>query len=86
MIPERPHRSQIITLQRFAEFAMLIDQPEHAVTTMRAAADFGLIDVLWLDACPLFAPLKEEPRYRAIRAYVAARAAKVLTAFRAAAR
>ncbi|HSR98448.1 MAG TPA: protein kinase [Kofleriaceae bacterium] len=47
--------------------------------------DFGLIDITWLDGCPLFSPLAPDLRWRVIRDEVAERAARVLGAFRSAA-
>jgi len=81
---ERPHRFQIISLQRMAEMAVLIEQPGAALDTVRAAGEFGLLDVVWIDHCPLFSELRGDPAFAAIRATVAERAARVLAAFRAA--
>ena len=82
--PEQPHRFQIISLQRMAEMALVVEQPGAALDTLRAASEFGLLDVVWLDHCPLFVELRGEPAFAAIRATVAERAARVLAAFRAA--
>lgn len=81
--PERPHRFQVVGLQRLAEAAMLMDQQEAAFETLTAAASFGLVDVVWLDDCPLFSSLHGDPAFDAIRAVVAERASRMLTAFRA---
>jgi len=82
--PERPHRFQLIALQRLAEMAMLMDQHNAALHTLTAASQFGLIDVVWLDQCPMFTNLHGDPTFEAARAVVAERASRVLTAFRVA--
>ena len=46
--------------------------------------ELGLLDVTWLDGCPLFAPLVRDLRWRALRDDVAQRAARVLAAFHSA--
>ena len=82
--PDRPHRFQVVGLQRLAEMAILVEQREAALETLSAASQFGLIDVVWLDYCPLFTPLHADPGFQTIRDDVAARASRVLTAFRSA--
>jgi len=82
--PTSPHRFQIVSLQRMAEFALIIDQMDASMMALRAANDFGLIDVVWMDSCPLFTDLVSDPQFSAVRAEVSARASRVLSAFRAA--
>jgi serine/threonine protein kinase/tetratricopeptide (TPR) repeat protein len=84
MKPEKPHRFQVVALQRMAEIAAWMGRRAEVFTTLRAAADFDLIDIVWLDHCPLFTDLHGTPELAPIRATVAARAARVLAAFRAA--
>jgi serine/threonine-protein kinase len=43
----------------------------------------GLVDIVWMDVCPLFSVLREDPRYSALRATVAERAEKVAAAYSA---
>ena len=80
--PDRPQRMQVIGLQLMAEIAIVFGHHEHAIRALGKAADMGLIDVVWLDGCPLFAPFTGDRRWRAIRDEVALRAARVLAAFR----
>nr|MBA3454039.1 hypothetical protein [Deltaproteobacteria bacterium] len=83
--PSSPHRNQLVSLQRMAEMALIIEEPATAIDTISAASAFGLIDIVWLDNCPLFTRLRDEPSFREARAEVADRAWRVLSAFRAAA-
>jgi eukaryotic-like serine/threonine-protein kinase len=54
----------------------------HAWAMLDEAVAQGLIDLAWLDHLPLLAPLRGDPRFTALRAVVAARAAPVLAAWR----
>ena len=63
---------------------MVVEQREAAFEAMSAASRFGLIDVVWLDYCPLFTPLHGDPVFQTIRNDIAARASRVLASFRAA--
>lgn len=79
-----PQRFQVVMLQRLAELAVLMDQPDHAVQAMHASFDMGLIDLHWADSCPLLVDLGAHPGLAAMRARVAERAARLLAAYRAA--
>ncbi len=81
---ERPHRFQVVSLQRLAEMAMLMDQREAALDTLTAVCRLGLLDVVWLDHCPMLTSLHGDPTFDAARAVVVDRASRLLTAFRAA--
>ncbi|MBL8721418.1 MAG: protein kinase [Myxococcales bacterium] len=48
-----------------------------ALAELEVIAELPLVDVLWLDGCPLLAALRKEPRFAAVRALVAARAASM---------
>jgi len=82
---DRPRRMQVMGLQLMAEIAILLGHHDLALRALGQAADMGLIDVTWLDSCPLFAPFANDLRWRAIRDEIARRAARVLAAFHAAA-
>jgi serine/threonine-protein kinase len=83
--PDRPLRMQVIGLQLMAETALVLGSHDLAIRALARAADFGLLDITWLDGCPLFSPLTADLRWRVIRNDVALRAARVLAAFRSAA-
>jgi len=83
--PERPVRSQLMSLQLMTELSLMLDQHDLALRALGKAADTGLIDVTWLRACPLFAPITGDLRLQVIRDAVERRAAAMLAAFRVAA-
>jgi hypothetical protein len=67
-----------------AELAQILGHADLAISALGKAADRGLIDLVWLEHCSLFAPLAADLSFLAVRDTVAARAARVLAAFRAA--
>jgi len=52
------------------------------LVTLGRAVDAGLFDVLWIEGCPLLAPLRLDPRVRGLRKIVADRATAVHNALR----
>jgi TolB-like protein len=62
------HAAQIAT-ELFASLGQLDRAMEHA----RRAAALPLIDIEWLDLCPLLRPLRSRPDFAAVRARVQAR-------------
>jgi serine/threonine-protein kinase len=44
---------------------------------MRRAADASVFDIVWLERCPLFEPVRKMPGYEEIRAQIESRAAKI---------
>ena len=83
--PDRPMRSQLMSLQLMTELSLLLDQHDLAFRALGRASDAGLIDVTWLRGCPLFARVTGDLRWQAICDAVERRAAAMLAAFRAAA-
>ena len=79
----RPRRAAFLGFQILAEIAGLFDDPERALEAMAAGAAIGLVDVVWIDRCPLFATL-DPVRLRPIRDQIAANAARILGAYRSA--
>jgi hypothetical protein len=73
---------QVIGLQFMAEIAIILGHHDLAIRALARAADLGLMDITWLDHCPLFAALAMDLRWRAIHEAVAVRASAVLVAFR----
>ena len=67
------------------ELSLVLDQHDLALRALGKANDSGLIDITWLRACPLFAPITVDLRWLAVHDAVERRAAAVLAAFRAAA-
>ena len=81
---DRPRRIQLVALQRSTEAAALVGARDLALDNLGHAARLGLVDVGWVDLCPLFDDLRGDPRWQASRDRVAARAAAVRAAFDAA--
>ena len=81
--PDRPQRRAQFGMQLLAELAAALGRPDLAIIGLETALPIGLMDVTYLDRCPLFRDLDRE-RMRTLRAAVAARGARVLAAFRAA--
>jgi hypothetical protein len=69
-------------LQLLTEVALVRREPDLALEPLGVAARKGLMDIVWLDHCPLFGQLVDDPRFAPIRARVAERATRVLAAFR----
>ncbi len=83
--PNKPRRLQLVFLQRAIEITIVIDQRDRALDALVRCIDFGLIDIEWFERCPLLADLHAQPAAMAAREVLAARAGRVLAAFRAAA-
>jgi serine/threonine-protein kinase len=60
-----------------AELLARLGLREAALDDLAKSVAAGLVDVLWLDRCPLFAGLRGEPGFLAARAIVEARAAEI---------
>jgi serine/threonine-protein kinase len=83
--PGRPQRPQLAALQRLAEVAATMQQDAAIELMLRVAADGGLLDLVWLDKMPSFRRVAHQPWFLAVRAQVADRAARTLSAYRSAA-
>lgn len=59
--------------------AEVIDH-ERALAAVESAVGAGLVDISWLDYCPLLAPLRSDPRWAALRAQISARIQSVIEA------
>lgn len=71
-------RSRIYRLQLTAEmFAYCGTRDEALRTVEQAVVDAQLFDLMWLERCPLLAPLRKTPRWPALRTQVEQRAASV---------
>jgi tetratricopeptide (TPR) repeat protein len=79
-ITGRVRRRPIFFRQLKAEAYAYVGDDDVALLALDEAASLGLIDVVWLDRCPLFASLRRDERFAEIRARVEARASRVLDA------
>jgi len=80
-ITGRVRRRPLFYRQLKAEVFAYAGDVERAIAAIDEATSLGLIDVVWLDRCPLFASLRNNARFVELRAQVAERAALVLEAF-----
>ncbi len=78
--PDEGGRRMAFVFQIQMELAAYAGDHERALAALRRSVDAGLLDLAWLDACPLLAPLRGDPRFIAMREEVAARVAPVLAA------
>ena len=72
--PKTSPRARSIGLQALIEYHCLRHDYEKALPVLRSAVELGIIDILWMDICPLMTPLAELPGYAELRATVAERA------------
>jgi serine/threonine-protein kinase len=77
----RVRRRPIYFRQVKAEVLAYVGDDAGAIATIEDATALGLIDVVWLDRCPLFQTIRAAPGFVEARAKVAERAARVLEAF-----
>jgi serine/threonine-protein kinase len=66
--------------QIVAELACFAGEPAEAMASLVASVDGGLVDLGWMDRCPLLAPLRSDAKFAELRARVAERVAPVLAA------
>ncbi len=76
-------RPRQMPLQIKAEMAALVGDRAGALETITRCAAGGLLDLAWIDRCPLLDELRSEPELVAARTVVAARAAAAEEAYRA---
>jgi serine/threonine-protein kinase len=70
-------RFRTLMLQLFAEQTAFHRDHERAFRQLEAAAELVLVDLDWLDRCPLFDPLRQDPRFVELRAKVRARCEQI---------
>ncbi len=79
--PGTPARRRAFFNQLDCEFTSYIGLSERAVQSLMRAVDGGLVDLAWMDRCPILADLRKDPRFGPLRALVAERASKIEAAF-----
>jgi TolB-like protein/Tfp pilus assembly protein PilF len=80
--PEGDARSHAFMLQLEAEGRVLVNDTGRAIDAIRRSVEAGLIDLAWLDRCPLFTAVWADPRFVPLREQVAARAKQIIEAYR----
>jgi hypothetical protein len=79
----RTGRRRAFFAQLRAEAEAFIGDAEGALAALQLSADSDLIDVFWMDRCPLFDALRADAPFAAIRERVARRAQEILAALSA---
>ncbi len=75
-------RMRPLALQMATEICAATGHPS-ALEYATRAVDEGLMDLTWLDRCPVLAPLREDPAFAALRARLVERVAPVRAALEA---
>jgi serine/threonine-protein kinase len=73
-------RRACFNAQIHAEVKLALGAPEEAMEAVRVSDEHGLIDIVWLDRCPLLAEIRSDPRFQEIRRKTAIRTQRVLAA------
>jgi serine/threonine-protein kinase len=76
--PGRAIRRRAFFRQLKAEVLAYVGDVPGTLEALDDSEQAGLFDICWLDRCPLFDGVREEPKFKAIRVKVAARAGEVL--------
>jgi TolB-like protein/tRNA A-37 threonylcarbamoyl transferase component Bud32/Flp pilus assembly protein TadD len=63
-------RGQSLWSQASAEVCALFGEHDAALSHVERADSLGLADLVWLDRCPLIAPIRGADRFRAVRDHV----------------
>lgn len=69
-------RQRAFSYQLATEFYCAAGRHGDAIDALVKSSDLALIDVLWMDRCPVLGPIRDDPRFAQARAVVAARAAE----------
>jgi serine/threonine-protein kinase len=75
-------RRRTFFMQMEAETNAYLNLTEPAFLAVKRCADSGLIDLGWIDHCPLLDEVRADPRFPAARALVKQRADEILHAYR----
>jgi serine/threonine-protein kinase len=81
--PGTTARRRSFVRQVQAEVEGFLGRNEEVVTALRLSADDGLVDLMWLERCPLLDAVRGSPGYAAVHAVVKRRAEEILAVYRA---
>ncbi len=79
--PSNAPRRRVLFGQIETEIAASVGDLSWAIDVLQRAVRDGLIDLSWLDACPVLATLRPDPAFAAARATVAERAQRIVEAY-----
>ncbi len=66
--------------QFISEFLVFLGEHDRAVEIIGTGVDAGLLDMLWMEQCPLLAPLRGRPEFQGYAKIVGARARAIVDA------
>jgi serine/threonine-protein kinase len=75
-------RRRAFVHQLEAEIVGYLGRKDEALASVARSVKEGLIDLLWLDRCPLIEPLHADPRFAPLREEVSRRADAIVRAYR----
>jgi serine/threonine-protein kinase len=70
-------RARAFLFQLSVEYHVGVGEMALGIEELELAVQLPLIDLLWVDRCPVLAPLRDDPRFARCRAIVAARVAEL---------
>jgi serine/threonine-protein kinase len=77
VVPIQNGRFRTLVLQLLAEQAAFHGAHESALAYLREATQLVLVDLDWLDHCPLFDPMRQDPGFLELRGKVRARCEQI---------
>jgi hypothetical protein len=75
-------RRRALFYQLNAEIFAYVFEIDGALAAVRGAIDAGLLDLLWMDLCPVLDPVRKDARFPPLREEVAVRVQAVRAAMR----
>jgi serine/threonine-protein kinase len=75
--PSVAPRRRAIMHEVCADYYALLGEPEKSLTHIGALAKLPSTNLLWMDACPALASVRDDPRFAEARAMIAARVAQL---------
>ena len=66
--------------QFISEYLVFLGDQNLAMSVIHTGVEAGLLDTLWMEQCPILAPLRERPEFQADAKIVAARARAIVDA------
>ncbi len=75
-------RMRPLIFQRNAEMHAYVGDFDAAFVALRGGVDAGLLDLVWIERCPLLAPMRDDPRYPPLHATLRDRSKQILDALR----
>jgi serine/threonine protein kinase/tetratricopeptide (TPR) repeat protein len=73
-------RRRVLFFQLNAEILAYVFEVDGALAAVKEAVGAGLLDLLWMDRCPVLAAVRKDARFEPLRAEVEARARRVRSA------